>query len=84
MSEMFNGMNVITSVYLVQNGYSYERRLSWHERLFSRPWRPFTKTKTETPKVPYQGALKLNATTLLMHPATLSTLQQNIRREYKR
>ena len=72
----FNGMRVIESPYLEQDGEPYEVRRSWRERLFTLPWRPFFVTRTIVPKVPYRGAVRLNATTVVMHPATLRELRE--------
>lgn len=70
----FNGMCVIESAYLEEDGEPYTVRRSWRERLFSRPWRPFVATRTVVPKVPYRGAMRIGPNTLLMHPATLRAM----------
>lgn len=73
--SMFNGMRVIESPFLEQDGAPYEVRRTWRERLFTRPWRPLVTTRTVVPKVPYKGAVQLNAHTLVMHPAMLRELR---------
>lgn len=70
------GMRVIESVYLIEDGEPYEVRRPWRERLFSRPWRPMQATRLVVPKVPYRGAFKLTDKTLVMHPETLRQLRK--------
>lgn len=72
----FNGMRVIESVYLEQDGEPYTVTRGWRERLFSRPWRPFVATRIVVPKVPYRGAVRLDANTLVMHPQTLRQMRE--------
>jgi len=72
---MFGGFRVIESVYLEEDGEPYTVRRSWRERLFTRPWHPFVTTRVVVPKIPYRGFLKLNATTVVVHPATLRELR---------
>lgn len=79
-----NGMRVIESIYLTQDGEPYEARRSWHARLFSRPWRPWRATYRVVPKIPYQGAVQIDDHTLVMHPYTLQQLMaQELYSEYK-
>ena len=73
---VINGMRVIESVYLVQDGKPYPVRRTWRERLFSRPWRPLVATRTVIPKVPYQGAVRLNEWTIVMHPSEVLRLAE--------
>jgi hypothetical protein len=73
--QYFNGMRVILSPLLEQFGAPYEERRSWWNRLFSRPWRPFQKTRTIIPRVPYEGAYQINKNTLVMHPVTFNKLK---------
>ena len=70
------GMRVIESAYLEQDGEPYTARRTWRERLFRRPWRPLQATRVIVPKIPYQGAVRLNSTTLVMHPAIVRTLRK--------
>ena len=72
---MLNGMRVIESVYLEEDGEPVQVRRSWRERLFSRPWRPLVSTRMVIPKIPYRGAVQLDANTLVMHPQTLQQLR---------
>lgn len=78
MTSNFNGMRVVESVYLEQDGDPYTVRRTWRERLFSRPWTPFVKTRIVVPRVPYAGAVQLDANTLVMHPATLHRLRESL------
>lgn len=78
---MFQGMRVIESTYLEQDGEPYTARRTWRERLFTRPWRPLVRTYTVVPRIPYQGFVQLNATTLVMHPATYRQLRESLRSE---
>lgn len=71
----FNGMRVIESPYLTQPGTPYTVRRTWRERLFSRPWRPLVVTRTVVPQVPYDGVVKLNEHTLVMHPEMFRKLK---------
>ena len=70
------GMRIITSEWLTEAGEPYEVRRTWRERLFSRPWHPLRVTRTVVPQVPMKGAVQLNAHTLVIHPAMLSSLRQ--------
>lgn len=71
---LLSGMHVIESLYLTEAGEPYAVRRSWRERLFSRPWRPMTATRTITPQVPMKGGFHLADGTLVMHPETLRQL----------
>lgn len=71
----FNGMRIVESVFLTEPGAPYQVRRTWLERLFTRPWTPMQTERTVVPRVPYRGAVQLNATTLVMHPATLRQLK---------
>lgn len=73
---MLNGMRVIVSEYLVENGKPIEVRRTWTERLLSWPWRPLVKTRTEVLIVPHSGCVQLDADTVVMHPETLKKLQE--------
>jgi hypothetical protein len=68
------GLNVIQSEYLVEDGDPVTVRRSWRERLLTRPWRPWEATRTYRPKIPFRGALQLDARTVVMHPATYRTM----------
>lgn len=74
-SLLLNGMRVIESVHLEQDGEPQTIRLTWRERLLTWPWRPWIATVTFVPKVPYRGAIQLNANTLVMHPTTFRQLR---------
>lgn len=72
----FNGLRIIESLYLTQPGTPYQVRRTWPERLLSRPWRPFQATRTVVPQVPYQGAVRIDASTVAMHPAMVRQLRE--------
>lgn len=74
----FAGLRIIESPYLEEDGEPVTVRRSWRERLFSRPWRPFVTTRTVIPKIPYRGAVRLNQTTIVMHPATVLELKKSL------
>lgn len=67
---MIPPVRIIEDVNLTEDGPPITVHRTWRERLFSRPWRPFMRTKEVTPKVPYRGALKMPDGSLVMHPAT--------------
>lgn len=73
--SLFQGMRVIESLYLEQDGEPYPVRRTWRERLFGRPWRPFVRMRMIVPRVPHPGAVQLDARTLVMHPVTLRQLR---------
>jgi hypothetical protein len=64
----FNGVKIILTPHLEQDGEPVEIKRTWRERLFTRPWQPFKATRTHIPKVPYKGAMKINEHTVAMHP----------------
>ena len=78
-TSTFNGMHIIESVYLVENGEPIVVHRTWRERLFSRPWTPLIKTRTVVPQIPYRGAVQLDANTLVMHPYTLAQLRKELK-----
>ena len=70
------GVKIVTSIHMVVDGEPYEVPRTWKERLFSRPWRPMRKTRTEIPKVPSREALQLPDGSLVMHPAMATELRR--------
>lgn len=72
----FCGLRVVESAYLEEDGDPITVHRTWLERLFSRPWRPFVKTRTVVPRIPLRGAIRLNATTIVMHPAIVNELRE--------
>lgn len=72
-------MRIIENPMLEQDGVPYTVRRTWRQRLFSWPWRPWKPTYTITPRVPYQGVLRIDDTTLVMHPQTLQQMRQIIK-----
>ncbi len=76
MINSFNGMRVITSLWMTEAGEPYQVRRTWRERLFTRPWRPLVATRTIVPQVPMRDVIQLNASTLVMHPETWIILKE--------
>lgn len=74
--DFFQGLRVIESVYLTQQGRPYPVRRGWRERLFTLPWRPLQMTRLVTPTIPYQGGVMVNEHTILMHPAFIKSLRE--------
>lgn len=72
------GMKVIESTFLTEPGEPEERRRSWRQRLFSRPWRPWKVTETWIPQRPYRGVVKMGRNTLVVHPDTLKQLRRQL------
>lgn len=72
----FNGLRVIESRLLEQDGEPRQVRKTWRARLCSWPWRPWQATTTVVPKVPYQGAFRLDKNTVVMHPDTIRKLRR--------
>lgn len=75
---MLNGIRIIESAYLTEPGEPYEVRRTLRERLFSRPWHPFQRTRMVTPQVPMKGGYQLADGTLIMHPETLQRLKRSL------
>lgn len=76
--SMFNGMRVIESEWLMEPSEPMTERRTWRERLFTRPWRPFVRTRTVVRQIPYRGALRLSNGTLVIHPVTLRALREQL------
>jgi len=74
--NMFNGMRIITSLDMVEEGTPYEVKRTWKERLFTLPWKPFYATKTAVPLIPKQTATFLPNGTLVMHPEMYDKIQK--------
>ena len=75
------GMNIITNSWLEEDE-SHEVTRTWKERLFSRPWKPFKKTKTVIRKIPSKSIYKLNENTLAMHPVMAARLEKELKGKY--
>lgn len=73
------GMRIIESVWLVQDGPPTKVRRTWRERLFTLPWRPLVASRTVIPQIPYQGAMRLDDNTIVMHPETLQKMRTALR-----
>lgn len=68
MNSFAPSLKIIESFACVEDGTPYEVRRGWKERLLSRPWQPFMKTRTVIPKVPMQGGYLLGSHSVVMHP----------------
>ncbi len=77
----FAGLRVIESPYLEEDGEPYTIRRTWRDRLLTRPWRPWVTTRTVVPRVPYRGAMRIDANTIVMHPAVVRELRAASRME---
>lgn len=71
------GLRIIENPLLVVPGEPRTVRRSWRERLFSRPWHPWTPTKTIVPMVPDPSAYALGGC-YVMHPATARALMRAV------
>jgi hypothetical protein len=67
-----DGLRVFESLYAVRSGEPVEVPRSWGERLFTRPWRPFRRTRIVVPQIPM--AYKIGET-LVAHPDFLAQLR---------
>lgn len=74
----FAGMRVIESVYLTQASEPVLVQRTWGERLFSRPWRPWSSTKLVSTTIPYRGFYKVGNDTIVIHPQTLRAMMQQL------
>ena len=72
----FNGLRVIESRFLQEDGEPQQVRKSWLTRLFSWPWRPWQATITVVPRLPYRGAFRLDQHQVMMHPETIRQLRR--------
>jgi hypothetical protein len=59
------GIPIIESAHLTKT-VSFERTLTWRERLFSWPWRPWVKTITEYAQVPSDEIFLINCDGVMM------------------
>jgi len=74
-----NAGKIIESVAMTQDGPPHEIERSWRERLFTRPWRPFKKTRTVIMRVPRDDALVMDDGSLVMHPQTAAKVRLAIK-----
>jgi hypothetical protein len=73
MLNALAGMRIIESDYLVEDG---EPSPAWF-RLGRSGWKV---KRIIVPKVPYRGAMKISANTLVMHPETVKELRRQLAR----
>lgn len=70
-----NGISISTQDRLViPGGEPYQVRRTWKERLFSRPWRPWVRTRTVTPMKPDPRIYQSPDGYLVGHPVTVDRM----------
>jgi hypothetical protein len=74
-------IRIIECLEMVGDGEPIEVRRGWRERLFSRPWRPFKRTRNEVPKVPMKDVYRLARGVFLMHPAVAAELRKHLAKD---
>lgn len=62
------GFKIHQNSNMLDDGPPEERVRSWKERLFTRPWKPWKKTKWVPTKVPSCTILHMPDGSLMMHP----------------
>ncbi len=62
-----NGFKIMENPLMTEAGEPYEVKRSWKERLFTRPWRPFKKTRTVVPQIPSRQIIMMDRI-IYMHP----------------
>ncbi len=70
------GMTIIESPFLTKEEQEIVPR-TWRERLFTRPWRLFEKTKTVTVRVPDPDLYSV-AGMVYGHPVTVARLRESL------
>lgn len=68
-----NGMEVIVDANIVKPGVNETVSRTWRDRLFSRPWRPWVKTKTV--RGPERPGWVIIGGRLYCHPAVFAELK---------
>ncbi len=76
------GIPIIENEILVVDGEPYQRRRSWRERLFTRPWRPWRATKWVVPKIPdpniYVSNIEPWGKRIYAHPVTAQRIREHL------
>ncbi len=75
---LINGVKIIEDRNMVVDGEPYEVRHTWHERLFTRPWKPFKTMRTVIPKIPSSEVLQFEDK-WIMHPEIATKLKKEIK-----
>ncbi len=75
---LIGGIKIIENSNMVVNGEPYEVRHTWHERLFTRPWKPFKTMRTVIPKIPKPEVLQFEDK-WIMHPEIATKLKKEIK-----
>jgi hypothetical protein len=79
--EQFEGMRIIQSVWMTEEGEPITVHRTWWERLLTWPWRPWVGSRIVIPQVPRRDVVKMGNDTLMMHPATYQLLKEHLWRE---
>ena len=78
------GMKVQFSKTLTMDGEPYQKKRTWPERLFSKPWRPMVKTLTVVPQIPSDEIIIAPGhDTIIVHPETWPRIQRMINEHNK-
>ncbi len=72
----YSGYKVIENPFMVKPGEPKELKRSWRERLFTRPWRPWVRTKMVATYVPSDEVLQVSNHTFIMHPVLARQLRE--------
>ena len=72
------GLRITESLLMLEEGPARWEELTWAERLFSWPWRPWVARKLVPTMVPSKSIYLIHDSCLLMHPVTARCLRDNI------
>ena len=73
------GINIVEDINLTLPGETIEVERSWKERLFTLPWRPFTKTKIKMLMLPSPELYLFREHNLIVgHPETIKKLYKEL------
>lgn len=80
----YNGYRVYTDTSMIVISGTIEIKLTWKQRLFSRPWHPLMTHITENTYEPSREVI-ISETNhmMIMHPHTLKELEKAIKNEQK-
>lgn len=71
---MLYGRKIVLSNILTHDGEPFEVKRTWKERLFTKPWRPFKKTRIVVLQIPDDVIIK-TPDAYIMHPEVFKRLQ---------
>jgi hypothetical protein len=79
LMEMY-GYKFIESWLMTEPGKPYDVPRTWKERWFTRPWRPWKRTKTITPQVPMRRFfIDSIRRTITGHPETIRAVKTELK-----